>query len=401
MKKIGIYIHIPFCKQKCKYCDFISFYSDENMQKGYIEMLIKEIKEKDIYKIKSENQKLKYNKKNNNEDIGYKEKIEISTIYIGGGTPSFIDSKYISKILKEIKANYNVSEDAEITIEVNPGTVNKEKLLDYKNSGINRISIGLQSANDRILKLIGRIHNYNEFLETYNQVKEIGFENVNIDLMLAIPTQTEKELQDSVIKVINLEPNHISLYSFILEEGTEFDRLISKGEYELVDENLERKMYWKTKKLLQKNGYNHYEISNFSKKGYESKHNTDCWNQKEYIGFGLAAHSYFEGMRFSNTDCIETYIKNLKNDEIEKNIVLHETQNREEKAKEFMMLGLRKIEGVSISEFERKFEVHPLFYFRFEIEKLVELGLIEVDLDNIKLTKKGLDLANIVFEEFV
>ena len=389
MKKIGIYIHIPFCKQKCKYCDFISFYKDEKVQKKYIEALIKEIKEKDFDKKEMQNQNIN------------KGKIKVSTIYIGGGTPSFIDSKYIVEILQEIKNKYEIEEFAEITIEINPGTITKQKLVDYKNAGINRISIGLQSTENRILKLIGRIHTYEEFLYTYNLVKEVGFENINIDLMLAIPTQTEKELKDGIIKVINLEPQHISLYSLILEEGTELEKLVSKGELKLLEEEQERNMYWSAKRILEKNGYCHYEISNFSKKGYESKHNNDCWNQEEYIGFGLAAHSYFDNKRFSNIDCFDKYIQNIEMNKIDENIEIHEEQDREAKAKEFMMLGLRKIEGVSISEFERRFRVHPLFYFRFEISKLEELGLLEVDLDKIKLTKKGLDLANKVFEEFV
>lgn len=378
MEKLGIYIHIPFCKQKCKYCDFTSFYESEENQERYVNALIKEIKG---------------NEKGNHRTI--------STIYIGGGTPSFINSNHIVQILNTIKEKFEVSENAEITIEVNPGTVNKEKLIDYKMAGINRISMGLQSAENKILNFIGRIHTFEEFLQTYNLVKEVGFTNINVDLMLAIPTQTEEALRESLIKVINLDPKHISLYSLILEEGTELESLVSRGEVCLIDEEIERRMYWNTKKILEKNGYNHYEISNFSKKGYESKHNLDCWNQEEYLGFGLAAHSYFEGKRFSNIDILETYIRNIEDNKIVENVEIHEKQTREEKAKEYMMLGLRKIDGVSISNFERKFRIHPLFYFRFEIEELVNEELIEVDLNNIKLTKKGLDLANIVFEKFV
>lgn len=376
MDKFGIYVHIPFCKKKCKYCDFISFSCFEEKEDEYVNCLIKEIE----------------NRKNSKV---------VSTIYIGGGTPSIIDSKNIIKILETIYSNFNVLQDAEITIEVNPGTITKEKLVDYKNAGINRLSIGLQSAENRILKLLGRIHTYEEFLETYNLSREIDFQNINVDLMLAIPTQTEDELLDSVNKVIKLNPNHISLYSLILEEGTELENLISKKELELLDEKIERSMYWKTKKLLEKNGYNHYEISNFSKKGFESNHNLDCWNQEEYLGFGLAAHSYFNNKRFSNIENLEEYIENIKNERYEENIEIHEEQDKPCKMKEFMMIGLRKINGVKISDFEKKFRINPLFYFRFEISKLTDEGLLEVDLDNIKLTKKGLDLANQVFEEFV
>ena len=376
MKKFGIYVHIPFCKKKCKYCDFISFSCFEEKEEEYVNCLIKEIE----------------NKKCSNV---------VSTIYIGGGTPSIIDSKNIIKILEAIFSNFNVLDDAEITIEINPGTVTKEKLQDYKNAGVNRLSIGLQSAENRILELIGRIHTYEDFLKTYNLSREIGFKNINVDLMLAIPTQTEKELISSVEKIIELNPEHISIYSLILEEGTELESLVSKKELELLDEKIERKMYWDTKKLLEKNGYNHYEISNFSKKGFESNHNVDCWNQEEYLGIGLAAHSYFNNKRFSNIDKLDVYLENIKNEDFEKNIELHEVQDKPNKMKEFMMIGLRKIDGVKISDFEKKFRINPLFYFRFEISKLTDDNLIEVDLDNIKLTKKGLDLANQVFEEFI
>lgn len=378
MNRFGIYVHIPFCKKKCKYCDFVSFVSYEEKYKEYIECLINEIKNKKI-----ENQKI------------------VNTIYFGGGTPSILESDDIVKIIKTIKEKFEIEQNCEITIEVNPGTITKQKLEDYKNAGVNRLSIGLQSASNRVLKLIGRIHTYEEFLNTYNLAKDVGFENINVDLMLAIPTQTENELIDSVQKVIDLKPNHISLYSLILEEGTEFEEMITNGQFKLIDENIERQMYWKTKKLLELNGYNHYEISNFSKKGFESKHNMDCWNQEEYIGFGLAAHSYYNNIRFSNIDELEIYIRNIKNNNCEKNVEIHEIQDNSSQIKEFMMLGLRKIEGVKISDFERKFRINPLFYFRFEISKLTDENLIEVDLDNIKLTKKGLDLANQVFGEFI
>ena len=376
MNKFGIYVHIPFCKKKCKYCDFISFSCFEEKENEYVNSLIKEIENKKCSKV-------------------------VSTIYIGGGTPSIIDSKNIIKILDAIYSNFNVLDGAEITIEVNPGTATKEKLEDYKNAGINRLSIGLQSAENRILSLIGRIHTYEEFLKTYNLARDIGFKNINVDLMLAIPTQTEKELLNSVETVIKLNPEHISLYSLILEEGTELEKLVSKNELKLLDEKIERKMYWDTKKILEKNGYIHYEISNFSKKGFESNHNVDCWNQEEYLGIGLAAHSYYNSKRFSNTDVLDEYIENIKNNDFEKNIELHEVQDKPNKMKEFMMIGLRKIEGVKISEFEKRFRINPLFYFRFEISRLTDDDLIEVDLDNIKLTRKGLDLANQVFEEFI
>lgn len=375
MDRFGIYVHIPFCISKCKYCDFVSFPCMEKIDK-YFDVLIKEIKSKSVYAVK-----------------------EVTTIYIGGGTPSVPDSKYIVKIIQTIKEVFKVSKNAEVTIEVNPRTVTKEKLIDYKNSGINRISIGLQSTNNEILKLIGRIHNYEEFLNTYNLAKEVGYNNINVDLMLGIPNQTESDVIDSINKVISLNPKHISIYSLIVEENTEIQRLIDSEILTMPSEDDERNMYWKTKTILEKNGFIQYEISNFAKKGYESKHNLDCWNQEEYIGMGLASHSYFNRKRFSNIDKLDKYIENENC--LEKNIIINEVQEMESQAKEYMLIGLRKISGVSISKFEKKFRINPLFYFRFEIDNLVEKGLIEVDLDNIKLTKKGLDFTNIVFEEFV
>lgn len=380
MARFGIYVHIPFCKKKCDYCDFISFPYGEEMHRKYVDAVLAEIE---------------YRSKNDGAPR------EINTIYFGGGTPSFINHEEIIRILDKIKSLYKIAPDCEITIEVNPGTVSIEKLRAYKHAGINRLSIGLQSASDRLLKLIGRIHTYEDFLKTYDEAIKASFTNINVDLMLALPTQTMDELITSVNEVIELNPNHISLYSLIVEEGTMLSKKLKNGEYELLPEDMERKMYWKTKELLEKNGYNHYEISNFSKPGFESKHNSDCWNQEEYMGFGLAAHSYIEGIRKSNAENLEDYIKNIENKDFDKNVTIHEKQDRESMAKEFMMLGLRKIDGVSISAFERKFGINPLFYFRFEIEKLVNEEIIEVDLDNIKLTKKGLDVANQAFEEFV
>ena len=378
MERFGIYIHIPFCVKKCSYCDFVSFCSDEKTWEQYTNAVVCEI----------ENKKIENSKK-------------VTTIYIGGGTPSLIPENYIVKIINTVKSRFKIEESAEITIEVNPGTVTEKKLVAYKNVGINRISIGLQSAEDRILKLIGRIHNYQTFLSTYNLTRNIGFENINVDLMLAIPTQTKGELLNTLNKVIELKPNHISLYSLIVEENTEIKKALEVGNLEYVDEKVEREMYWKTKRILEKNGYFHYEISNFAKRGLESKHNMDCWNQEEYIGFGIAAHSYINNKRFSNISNLEEYIKNINEENFEKNIELHESQTKQDKMKEYMIIGLRKIDGISISEFERRFRISPLFYFRFEIDKLVKENLLEVDLDYIKLTKKGLDFANIVFEEFI
>ena len=377
----GIYIHIPFCKRKCSYCDFISFSNKDRLIESYVEALKKEI-----------------------EDFDFS-KYDVTTIYLGGGTPSYIKEEYIKEILELLKEkliNNKVSwKDIEITIEVNPGTVTKEKLEAYKEAGTNRLSIGLQSTNNSLLKQIGRIHKFEDFLDTYNIAKEVGFDNINVDLMIALPNQTIEDIKESLEEIVSLNPNHISVYSLIVEEGTLLEKQIDEGKMKLPSDEEERRMYWYVKNFLELHGYNHYEISNFSKKSKESKHNLNCWNQEEYIGFGLASHSYIEGIRFCNTSNLEEYIKNIDDNNINKNREVEERQEREDKEKEFMMLGFRKIEGVDISKFKEKYQENPLFLFRKELDKLVSEGLIEVDLNNIRLTNKGLDLANLVFEEFV
>lgn len=377
---LGIYIHIPFCKQKCYYCDFISYCEKDNFIEKYIKCLICEIKT--------------WAKKN-------KDKYNLTTIYIGGGTPSYIDSKYIEDILDVINNNIeNLNNVEEITIEINPGTVTKEKLKQYKLSGINRLSIGLQSTENKLLKQVGRIHSFEEFLETYKMSKE-KFKNINIDLMIGLPNQTIENINKSISEVIRLDPNHISVYSLILEEGTRLYNLVNERKIDLPSEDLERNMYWYVKDRLELEGYKHYEISNFSKENFESKHNTNCWEQKQYIGFGVAAHSYIGNIRFSNTKSIEEYIKNIENGNIEENVTIQEKQNIEDTKKEYMLLGLRKINGISIKKFKNKFCENPIYIFRNELSKLAQEGLIEIDVDQIKLTNKGLDLANLVWEEFI
>ncbi len=377
----GIYIHIPFCKRKCSYCDFISFCDKDNLIENYIKALKKEIDEFDFSK-----------------NI-------VTTIYIGGGTPSYIKAEYIAEILdllrKKLVNNKINFEDTEITIEVNPGTVTKEKLETYKKSGVNRLSIGLQSTKNRLLKQIGRIHTYEEFLDTYNLAKEVGFDNINVDLMIALPNQKMEDIKESLEKVVDLNPNHISVYSLIVEERTLISKWLDEGKIALPSDEEERRMYWYVKDFLEFHGYNHYEISNFSKKKKESKHNLNCWNQEEYVGFGIASHSYIDGVRFCNTSNLDEYIENINNNNLDKNREIEERQTKEDKEKEFMMLGFRKIEGVDISKFKEKYQENPLYLFRRELDKLVSEGLIEVDLNNIKLTNKGLDLANLVFEEFI
>ena len=427
--ELGIYVHIPFCVKKCDYCDFISYSNCFDMQERYVEKLLEEIEE---------NKNLLRNN-------------FISTIYIGGGTPSAIKPELIKKILDkiydvagiEIEKNKGTSNGGkkvignempdkkgkiEITIEVNPGTTTKNNLQMYKNCGINRLSIGLQSTDDVILKEIGRIHNYEQFLDTYKWAAEAGFENINVDLMLGLPGQDIGILKNSLENVVNLkpEPKHISVYSLIVEENTKIEQRIDSGELSLPDDEEERRQYHYMKNFLELNGYKHYEISNFAKPGFESKHNMNCWEQKQYVGFGVAASSYVKGVRYANTTDLKEYLnvdKSKKNRNVEsmenkiknenkigkenekvgfkKVRIIEEIQNKLDMEKEFMMLGLRKLDGISISKFEQKFGENPIYLFRNELQKLVEEDLLEVDLDDIKLTSKGLDLANLVWEEFV
>lgn len=353
----SIYIHIPYCKQKCLYCDFNSYSNKENTMNKYFDALVKEIKS---YNIK-----------------------ELNTIYFGGGTPSFVDSKYIREIMSILpKAN-------EVTLELNPGTVNKEKFAEYKNIGINRLSIGLQAIQNDILKEIGRIHTLNDFEEAFKLARNAGFDNINVDLMHGLPNQSVQEFKDSVDYLVKLGPEHISCYSLILHND------IFKN---LPTEEDERKMYYCAKEKLKESGYIHYEISNFAKSGKESKHNLVYWNQEEYIGVGAGASSYLNGERYTNVASIEEYIKRINRGESVN--IIEEKQNSEDKLNEYMILKLRLIKGVNIKEANEKFKTDIVKKYEKSLEKLQKLGLIKID-ENIYLTDKGLDLANIVWEEFI
>ena len=388
MKEIGIYVHIPFCKSKCNYCDFISYCDKGNYIEEYISAVQKEIKNV------GDRVRFKSNGNYTNLPIA-------KTIYIGGGTPSFIKEEYIERILRTITTNFNVDKNAEITIEVNPGTVTLNKLKKYYDMSINRLSIGLQSSNEKLLNLIGRIHNFEEFVQTINYAKIAGFTNINADIMIGLPEQTIYDVEDTINKILPLNLTHISVYSLIVEPNTKIERMLEEGKIKLPDEEIERYMYWFAKRKLEENGFIHYEISNFSKIPFRSKHNVNCWNQKEYIGFGIAASSYENNTRYHNIYEIEKYIENIQNDKETKNVVIDEVQDKNSKMNEYMLLGMRKINGINITEFRRKFEVSPLQVFNSQLTKLLREGLIKIDVNNIRLSKKGLDLANLVWEEFI
>ena len=401
-KKLEIYIHIPFCVRKCSYCDFLSMSVDEKTQRDYVRALVREIK---LSKEKMEN-------------------YLIDTVFIGGGTPSILEGSLIEEILSALMANSKVSEDAEITIECNPGTVTEEKLQLYKKVGINRLSIGLQSANDKELKEIGRIHTYAQFLESYHMARKCGFDNINIDLMSALPGQSGQSYQETLEKIIELKPEHISAYSLIVEEGTEMYRRVERAEMKgktiLPEEEEERKMYYLTKELLAKAGYERYEISNYAKKGYECKHNIGYWKRKDYLGFGIGAASLYQEERYSNVRDIHVYMdkllkadipdRNLGNNEyavrLDQNIIelIEENQQKllvEEQMEEFMFLGLRMMEGVSVKGFEETFGKKYEEVYGNVSDKLVAQGLLEQSGDNVRLTERGIDVSNYVMAEFM
>lgn len=388
VKEIGLYIHIPFCRQKCYYCDFVSFANRDDMIERYVNCLKQE-----IIQYAQENKVM--------ADHDLEPKYILKTIYIGGGTPSAISERYIVEILETVKENFEIKDDAEITIEVNPGTATKEKLETYKEFGINRLSIGLQAVQDDILKKIGRIHTYQDFLDTYNYARDVGFSNMNVDLMIDLPDQTLDNVKESVKEIIRLKPEHISVYSLILEKNTRMYEMIASKVAEIAPDDIERQMYWYVKKTLEKHNYMQYEISNFAKQGFESRHNMDCWNQNEYIGVGTAACSYIEDKRYSNVEALDEYITNIENKEPNKNLILEEVLKLEDKMNEYMMLGLRKIDGIDIQTFENKFHVNPIMKYCKILEKLNHEGLIEINANTIKLTNKGIDLANLVWEEFI
>lgn len=375
LKEVGLYIHIPFCLKKCDYCDFYSIDNfDENIQNKYVDAIINEIK--------SYNDKLK--------------DYTVKTIYFGGGTPSTLSVQNITRILEKIYV-FNITENAEVTIELNPETLSYTYLQELYKTKINRISIGMQSLSNKFLKQIGRIHTKEKFLEQFDNAKKVGFTNINVDIMYGFYNQTIEDLTDTLDELINLNPTHISAYSLILEENTKMFDDFENGKISEIDEDLERKMYYIVTDTLEENGYNRYEISNYAKEGYESKHNSSYWQDISYIGFGCSATSYFENFRYKNPPNVLDYID--KNGIVE-NIEIEEV-TKENKIEEYFFLGLRMKKGVSYSDFYKKFNVEIDSIFKNEIDKLIIDGLIEKNGDTLKLTNKGFDLSNYVLSNFI
>ena len=369
---LELYVHIPFCVRKCQYCDFLSGPSDEETKDRYIEALLKEIRAAE-----------------------HTEDYEIVSVFIGGGTPSALKAEAIASIMSTLQEQFFFCEDAEVTIEANPGTVDLEKLTIYRNVGINRLSLGLQSTDAEELKLLGRIHSYEEFLKSYEWAREAGFSNINIDLMFAIPGQTGEAWRQHLYQVAELNPEHISAYSLIIEEGTPF----AEQNLDLPDEDTEYQMYEDTAEILERYGYRQYEISNYAKQGYMCRHNAGYWQRREYLGFGLGASSLYRGMRFSNTRRMQEYLKESRNpDQIRKDVTV---LSRNERIEEFMFLDLRMTEGISEKKFEENFDVRLMDVYGDILQKYEETGFMEHIETKWRLTRKGIHVSNHILADFL
>lgn len=379
-KELQLYVHIPFCVEKCAYCDFLSWTAKETDQRRYAEALTREIE------IRAKAYK------------GYK----VTTVFVGGGTPSILPTGQMTGILRALHENFQINGNAEFTLEANPGTVTAEKLDVWREAGVNRLSIGLQSASDRELGILGRIHTWKVFMETYDLARKRHFQNINIDLMSAIPGQTVHSWKESLQMVVGLKPEHISAYSLILEEGTPFyDRYKeNKGQEPLLPgEYEEEAMDELTGQVLGEYGYIRYEISNYAKAGYECQHNLGYWERKEYLGLGLGASSLVSRTRFQNTANMGEYLKlQAKDEEFFRNVECLSLANEIE---EFMFLGLRKITGISKNEFKNYFGRDIEEIYGSILEKLCKEELLCISGDMIRLTPRGLDLSNVVFVQFM
>ena len=375
-KNLGVYIHIPFCLRKCKYCDFLSFVSDKETMQKYVESLCEEIR--GFFQREKEYQ--------------------VTTVYFGGGTPTILEPEWTERIINTLKNEAVFHPEAEISTEANPGTLTWDKLLTYKKCGINRLSIGLQSTQEKELSYLGRIHSYEQFLEGYDLARKTGFTNINIDLMSAVPYQTLDTWKETLDRILSLKPEHISAYSLIVEEGTPFyddDKLESL----IPDEDTERKMYEITEEKLLEYGYHRYEVSNYALYGKECAHNILYWRRGDYIGFGLGASSCIRETRFKNTDQMKDYLEHPWR-ELEDREEVESLSIKEQMAEE-MILGLRMMEGVSKEAFYRRYGLTMDALYGEIIEKYKKSKLLIEENGYIRFTKKGLDLSNIVLREFV
>lgn len=368
---VGVYIHIPFCAKKCAYCDFLSFERNENFE-IYTHALIEEVK---TARLPSGG---------------------VDTIYIGGGTPTALPSPLLCEVLRTVSESFPLMPDAEITVEANPGTLSAEYLEALKAHGANRLSIGLQTTHPHLLGVLGRIHTMKEFTENFRAARKAGFDNVNVDLMFALPGQTSAEWRETLEEIIALSPEHISAYSLTPAESTLLFVQIENGDVILPDDKTDRDMYHTACRVLAEAGYNHYEISNFAKPKRESRHNINCWTMKPYIGFGLGAHSFDGQARWHNPEDMATYLSNPKCQSF-----LERGFSLEVLASETMFLGLRLMRGICESEFAAAFGKAPTEMYKNEITQLIKDGLLTRRQSRLFLTSRGMDLANRVFSAFI
>ena len=373
MGGISLYIHIPFCKQKCLYCDFPSYSGKEKFMDEYVDALNKEILQK-------------------------AKKYSINSIFIGGGTPSYLNESSLQSLLDTIN-KLNLKENLEFTVECNPGTLNKKNLNIMKKYNVNRISMGLQSTKNSILKDIGRIHSYEEFRNNYYLARDIGFDNINIDLMFGLPNQTIETWKESLEEIAKLEPDHISAYSLIIEEGTHFYNLYEKDKLNLPKEDIEREMYLSTKDILNKYGYHQYEISNFAKIDKECFHNKVYWKCNEYLGLGVSSSSFIDEKRIKNIDDIGQYIEKVNKDEnVMQQIHVNDTSDDME---EFVFMGLRMIEGIKINEFKKRFNKDIYEVYGDIIEKIIKRELLICNSEKLFLSYRGMEISNYVMSDFI
>lgn len=376
MKHLGLYVHIPFCKQKCYYCDFASFAGKESLENDYIKALCKEIKE------------------------AFKRLDEyiIDSIFIGGGTPSILSIENMKILFNEIN-KLNKALDIEYSMECNPGSLNEEKLKTMKEYGVNRISIGLQATENRLLKSIGRIHNFDDFKNNFELARKIGFKNINVDLIFALPNQSLDEWKETLEIICKMKPEHISAYSLIIEEGTAFYKLYEKDKLDMVDEDLERNMYIMGKDILKANGYNQYEISNYSVEGKECRHNLKYWDMEEWIGVGSNSSSYIDNKRIKNISDIKEYIEKINNNEMPYEEIIENSEN--DNMEEFIFMGLRKIEGISEEDFYKRFNKKLDDIYKDVIKKYEKEELLARNKGRLYLTEKGIPVSNIIMADFL
>ncbi len=366
--RLGLYLHIPFCVQKCNYCDFCSFPTGQETKDRYLSAMLRQI------------------------EAAPQDDRLVDSIFFGGGTPSLLSEGAFTALFSALRKKYHIAENAEITVEANPGTVTKEKLSALRALGVNRISMGLQSSQDRELAILGRIHTYKEFLESYWSVRECGIENVNIDLMYAIPTQTVQSFEETLSRVIRLSPSHISAYSLIVEENTPFGK--ARDTLALPTEEEETEMYASACRLLSEAGYRHYEISNYAKEGRLCRHNLRYWQGGDYLGFGLAAHSLYRGERLAATEDMTAYLSDPLS-------VIRTVRDRTSEAEEYVMLGLRTAFGISLAEYRRRFGRDLLLEKEEQIALYAHLGYLCIEGDRLYLTEQGFYLSNAILCEIM